>query len=310
MVRWRHFARAILLVDSESIRCYTYYVPRTICAKRSRRLVSLLLLSFALFVYAPSKGQADEFASKFEVESVKPNRTGDANMGAAAQPGGRFIARNVPVQFLIQAAYDLKGFQIAPGSFSWISTDRFDITAKGPEGTPNGFEPLKPMLRSLLASRFKLAVHFETRESPIFELVAAKGGLKLSAPKDTTCVAPDPKNPQPRERRPLCDNIRAAKGLVEAHGIVMPRLAAVLSDVLGRPVVDKTGFIGTFDARLEFAPDETPVDPGSGDRVPATDLQKPSIVTVLQEQLGVKAQASKGPVQVMVIDSVERPTEN
>ena len=198
-------------------------------------------------------------------------------MGAAAQPGGRFIARNVPVQFLIQAAYDVKDFQIASGSFSWIGTDRFDITAKGPEGTPNGFEPLKPMIRSLLASRFKLAVHFETRESPILELVPAKGGLRLSAPKDTTCAAPDPKNPQPLERRPLCDNIRAAKGLVEAHGIVMPRLVAVLSDVFGRPVVDKTGFTGTFDARLEFAPGETPVDPVSGDRVPATDLQKPSV---------------------------------
>jgi uncharacterized protein (TIGR03435 family) len=154
-------------------------------------------------------------------------------MGAAAQPGGRFIAHNVPVQFLIQAAYDIKDFQIASGSFSWINTDRFDITAKGPEGTPNGFEPLKPMLRSRLASRFKLEVHFETRESPILELVAARGGLKVSSPKDVTCVAPDPKNPQPRERRPLCDNIRTAKGLVEAHGIVMPRLSAVLSDVLG-----------------------------------------------------------------------------
>jgi uncharacterized protein (TIGR03435 family) len=261
-------------------------------------------------VYAQNNGQLAGFDSQFEVASVKLNRTGDANMGAAAQPGGRFIARNVPAQFLIQAAYDVKDFQVASGSFSWISTDRFDITAKGPEGTPNGFEPLKPMIRSLLASRFKLAVHSETRESPIFELVAAKGGFRLSAPKDASCVAPDPKSPQPRERRPLCDNIRAAKGLVEAHGIVMPRLAAVLSDVLGHPVVDKTGFIGTFDARLEFAPEEPPFDPVSGDRVPVTDSQKPPILTALQEQLGVKAQVSKGPVQVIVIDSVERPTEN
>lgn len=231
-------------------------------------------------------------------------------MGAAAQPGGRFIARNVPLQFLIQTAYDVKDFQIASGRFSWISTERFDVTAKGPEGTPNGFEPLKPMIRSLLASRFQLAVHSETKESPIFELVAAKGGLRLSPPKDSTCVAPDPKNPQPRERKPLCDNIRSAKGLIEAHGVVMPRLAAALSDVLGRPVVDRTGFIGTFDARLEFAPDETPADPVSGDRVSGDDSLKPPIFTVLQERLGIKAQASKGPVQMIVVDSVQRPTEN
>ena len=166
------------------------------------------------------------------------------------------------------------------------------------------------MIRSLLATRFNLAVHSETRESPIFELVAAKGGLRLSAPKHSTCVAPDPKNPQPRERRPLCDNIRAAKGLVEAHGVVMSRFAAVLSDVLGRPVVDKTGSIGTFDARLEFAPDEQTVDTVSGDRVSVTDSQKAPILTALQEQLGIKAQVSKGPVQVIVLDSVRRPSEN
>ena len=285
-------------------------MPRTIGSRHGRRLTSVLLLFFASVVHSQDKRQSDGFTSQFEVASVKPNRTGDADMGAAAQPGGRFIARNVPVQFLIQAAYDVKDFQIASGRFSWIGTDRFDITAKAPEGTPNGFDPLKPMIRSLLASRFKLAVHSEARESTLFELAPAKGGLTLSAPKDASCVAPDPKNPQPRERRPLCDNIRTAKGLIEAHGIVMSRLAAVLSDLLGRPVIDKTGFIGTFDARLEFAPEETPVDPASGNRVPATDPQKPPLLTALQEQLGIKAQASKGPVQVIVIDSVEHPSEN
>ena len=301
---------AILLVDSQPFRRYNYYVSRTIRSKLSRRLASLLWIPLWCVVVAPSRGQSNGAIPQFEVASVKPNRTGDANMGAAAQPGGRFIARNVPVQFLIQTAYDVKDFQIAAGRFSWISTERFDVTAKGPEGTRNGFEPLKPMIRSLLASRFQLAVHSEMKESPIFELVAAKGGLKLSPSKDSTCAAPDPKNPQPRERKPLCENIRSAKGLIEAHGVVMPRLAAALSDVLGRVVVDRTGFIGTFDARLEFAPDETPSDPVSGDRGSGADSLKAPIFTVLEEQLGVKAQASKGPVPMIVVDSVQRPTEN
>jgi uncharacterized protein (TIGR03435 family) len=219
-------------------------------------------------------------------------------MGAFAQPGGRFGARNVPVKFLIEAAYDVKDFQIASGSFSWIGADRFDIAAKAPEGTPAGFEPLKPMLRSLLETRFKLAIHSETRELPIFDLVRAKGGIKTQSAKDASCVLPDPYNPQPRERTPFCDNIRTRKGVIEAYGITMPRLAGALSDALGRSVLDKTGFTGIFDAHLEFAPDE------------ATDAQQPSIFSVLRQELGIQLDASKGPVQVMVIDSVERPSEN
>lgn len=220
-------------------------------------------------------------------------------MGAFAQPGGRFAAHNVPVKFLIEAAYDVKDFQIAAGSFSWIGEDRFDIAAKAPEGTPDGFEPLKPLLRSLLATRFKLAVHSETREMPVFDLAPAKGGIKTQASKDAACVRPDPKNPQPRERTPFCDNIRTRKGVIEAFGITMPRLAGALSDALGRPVVDKTGYTGIFDLHLEFAPDET---------IPET--QQPSIFSALQQQLGMKLDASKAPVQVIVIDSVERPSEN
>lgn len=237
--------------------------------------------------------------SEFESASIRPNQTGDANMGAFAQPGGRFGARNVPVKFLIEAAYDVKDFQIIAGSFSWIGEDRFDIAAKAPEGTPAGFEPLKPMLRSLLAARFKLALHSETRELPIFELAPAKSGIKTQAPKDAGCGLPDPTNPQPRERTPFCDNIRTRKSVIEAYGITMPRLAGALSDALGRPVVDKTGFTGIFDARLEFAPYET-----------TAEAQQPSIFSALEQELGVRLDASKGPVQVLVLDSVERPTEN
>jgi len=249
-----------------------------------------------------ASGQSQQSASEFEAASIRPNQTGDVNMGAFAQPGGRFRARNVPAKFLIEAAYDVKDFQIAAATFSWIGEDRFDITAKAPEGTPDGFESLKPMLRSLLATRFKLAVHSETRELPVFNLVPAKGGLRTSAPKDATCVAPDPRSSQPRVRTPSCGNIRTRKGVIEAYGITMPRLAGALSDALGRPVVDKTGFTGIFDAHLEFAPDAT--------LGVTTDALQRSIFSALQQELGVKLDASKGPVQMIVIDSVERPSEN
>src|SRR5580658_6915334 len=94
-------------------------------------------------------------ATKFEVASIKPNVSGGENMGAFAQPGGRFGARNVPLRFLIRGAYDIKDFQISGGP-TWIESDRYDITARAPEGTPNGFEALRPMLQTLLADRFKL----------------------------------------------------------------------------------------------------------------------------------------------------------
>jgi uncharacterized protein (TIGR03435 family) len=149
---------------------------------------------------------------------------------------------------------------------------------------------------------------------PVYDLVPTKGGLKLAKPKDTNCTVPDPKNPQPLERTPLCNNLRMGRGLVEAYGVTMPRLLTALSDVLGRELIDKTGFTGIFDARLEFAPDEAIADAivagRTGQSPPPSDLAKPSIFTALQEQLGIKAESSKGPVEVLVIDHADKPTAN
>jgi uncharacterized protein (TIGR03435 family) len=270
-------------------------------------VVRICILAISVVSYGSAQ------STSFEVASVKSNRSGDVNMGAAAQPGGRFIARNVPVRFLIGAAYDIKDFQIVSSNVSCIDTDRYDIVSKAPNGTPNGFEPLKPMLRSLLISRFKLATHNETRDLPAYELLPAKSGLKLLPAKDAACTAPDPKNPRPRELTPFCDNIRTGKSLVEGHGILMPRLVAALSDILGRPVIDKTGSQAIFDLHLEFAPDEVIADgipTLAGQPTHNNDPEKPSILTALQLQYGLRLEKGKGPVQVLVIDHVERPLEN
>ena len=221
-------------------------------------------------------------------------------MGAMVGPGGRLGAQNVTLRFLIGDAYGVKDFQIVADGSSWTNTDRYDVTARAPEGTANGFD-IRPMVQSLLADRFKLVLHRETRELPIYELVAAKGGLRVTAPKDSSCVIPDPKNPRPREDFPFCDNIRKGRGLIDAYGITMPRLLPALSDVLGRVVVDKTGFKGIFDGHLEFTPDELIAD---------ADSKTPSIFTALQEQLGLRAESAKGPVEVLVVDRAERPSVN
>jgi uncharacterized protein (TIGR03435 family) len=267
---------------------------------------------------AQSSAQSSDVRPEFEVASIKPNSSGSTNMGAFAQPGGRFGAQNVPLRYLIQAAYDVKSFQIVFAGSSraglpWIDADRYDLTAKAPQGTANGFEPLRPMLQSLLADRFKLAIHRETRELPVFDLVTAKGGLKLAAAKDGNCGVPDPQNPRPRELAPLCNNIKIGRGVIEASGIAMPRLIAALSDVLGRRVIDKTGFTGVFDCRLEFAVDEAIADVIAGgvtrDSTQPIDAH-PSIFTALTQQPGLKAEPAKGPVQVIVIDHADPPTAN
>jgi uncharacterized protein (TIGR03435 family) len=258
----------------------------------------------------PSRAQSTEAHAEFEVASIKPNNGRSNNMGASAQPGGRFRAQNVPLRFLIGAVYNVKDFQIVADGSSWINTDGYDITAKAPEGTANGFEPIRPMLQSLLANRFKLTLHRETKELPVYDLVAAKGGLKLATPKDGNCTIPDPKNPRPREQFPFCDNIRIGRGLIEAYGVTMPRFLASLSDVLGRVVIDKTGFRGIFDGRLEFTPDDAVAAANIGQPAPSTDSATPSIFTALQEQLGLKVESAKGPVEVLVIDHAERPAAN
>ena len=276
-------------------RSIVYYVARNNFNQRILAFAAIIACAVSVVTGA----QSTERRPEFEAASIKPNASGSDSMGAIAQPGGRFGARNVPLRFLLRATWNVKDFQIVFAGFSWIDTDRYDINAKAPNGTANGFEPLRPMLQSLLADRFNLVVHRETKELPIWNLIAAKGGLKLVAPKDASCVIPDPKNPRPREEMPFCDNIQTGRGLIEAWGVTIPRLLTALSDVLGRMVVDKTGFKGIFDGRLEFTPDETIADPVT-----------PSIFTALPEQLGLKVEPAKGPVDVLIVDRAERPTAN
>lgn len=171
------------------------------------------------------------------------------------------------------------------------------------------------MLQSLLADRFNLTLRRETKELPFYELTAARGGLKIEAAKEGSCVTFDPNNPPPRPDpnrpfRPLnfCGGVNRSvasaaperRDLIEAAGISMPRLIEMVSDEVGRTIVDKTGFTGTFNLRLEFAPESA-----SG-----ANLSGPSISTALQEQLGLQLKSARGPVEVLVIDHAETPTAN
>jgi len=190
-------------------------------------------------------------------------------------------AQNVTVKRCIRSAYDVPEAQILGGP-KWTGEDRFQIEAKAPG--PAGDHELSIMLRSLLAQRFQLALHRESRTLPGYALVVAKSGLKAKASTS--------------EGNSRTNSTRRS---MDAEGCTMAQLAQKLAEVLHLPVADSTAVSGAFDFQLEWAPEETQAP---------TAASGPSLFAALQEQLGLKLQPGKVPAEVIVIDRVEKPTEN
>lgn len=248
----------------------------------------------------------------FEAASIKPN-TGAANGTGAVDvlPGGRLRAQNALVRAIIQNAYEVKPFQIVGGP-AWIDSARYDIEAKAAgETTPS--ETLR-MLQVLLAERFQLRVHHETREAPVYTLNPAKSGLKAADPNGGDCAA------GARQAGGLpCGRVMARIQLpnarLEGAQVQMADLTRVLANLLWRPVIDRTGYTEKFNLKLEFAADSAigllagPYRPDAAPPV-AADPGGVSIFTAMQEQLGLKLEAGKGPVDVLVIDRIEPPSAN
>jgi bla regulator protein blaR1 len=255
----------------------------------------------------------------FEVASIKRNVSGLGG-GFNPLPGGRLTIENVPLRLLIQNAYDVFPFQVSAGP-GWIDSDKWDVDAKA-DGNPSIPEMIGPMLVALLEDRFRLKVHRETKQLPVYILAVAKGGVKLSETKAKCWEEHDangrPSPPPAPGEPPLPPCGRVIGGLSPSGGHLEGRSASLgsliftLSHLLGRTIIDKTGFTGTFDMHLEFARDQalpgTPGGPAPGEFAP--DVSKPSIFTALQEQLGLKLKSGKGPVEILVIDHVEKPSEN
>jgi uncharacterized protein (TIGR03435 family) len=275
---------------------------------------------------------------QFEVASIKPNKSGDMRVMLGVQPGGRFTATNVPLRLLIRNAYQLQDFQITGGP-SWIAEERFDIVAKAESGDQMG-DPFRAeqsgqpsrgqlMIRALLADRFKLVVHDEEREMPIYGLVLARSDGKLGPqlkPSEVDCAAimaagrgrgrgqmPPPGPPQAGGPPPQC-GIRIGPGNMAVGGSPLAQVANSLSMFAGRIVIDKTGLTGNYDFTLTWTPDQManrpPGAPPGPDGVAPVDPNGPSLFTAVQEQLGLKLDSQRGPVKMLVIDRVERPTEN
>jgi len=273
---------------------------------------SMLAAVLTAFTAAQSTSPAKPPA--FEVASVKPNTSGDGRVLMTPQPGGRLNLVNVPLRLMIRYAYRVQDFQVVGGP-DWISTARFDVVAKAEGGNPSQ-EELQLMLRSLLADRFKLVVRPDTREMPTYSLVPARADGKTGAQlrkSDANCgPATAPSAPPAPGQLPSCGSMLGF-GNLKARGSTMAALASTLSTFAGRIVVDRTGLAGGYDVDLNWTPDQIPRPVGDQPvqvNGVTVDPNGPSLFTALQEQLGLKLESTKGPVDVLVVERAEKPAED
>jgi uncharacterized protein (TIGR03435 family) len=256
---------------------------------------------------------------KFEVASVRENTSGSNQVSIGVEPGGRFGAFNIPLITLLRSAYRLQDSQLV-GAPDWTETSRYDISARA-EGDLPPSSPIGPpstrmlMLQSLLEDRFKLKVHREVREQPIYALVKARSNAKFGPQltrSDVDCQVKATTPEKPSEW-PRCGT---SMGFGEIKGRARPMtlLASMLAQVVHRPVVDRTGLAGGYDFDLRWTPDQlparapgTPVDQPFRMNGVEIDPTGPSIFTAVQEQLGLKLESTRGPVEVLVVDHIERP---
>jgi uncharacterized protein (TIGR03435 family) len=242
-------------------------------------------------------GAAFSAEPSFDVASIKSSAPGTRD-GIAIQAGGRFVA-NASLKLLIGLAWHLH-FPIAGGD-SWVGSDLWSIEAKA-EGAsdistwtpPNLPEAIAVRLRSLLQERFLLKTHEEMRNTQIYRLSVSPGGSRMEAVDPASSTA---------------TSFRAGPGAIIGSKATMEQFVTILSRYMDRPVIDKTGLTGLYNAKLQFAPESAPKQL-SGSTTAASASDDPSIFTAIQEQLGLKLEAAQEPVEILVIDHAERASAN
>ena len=264
---------------------------------------SFFVLPLLVSAVAAQVIKSDGPKPQFEVATVKPNKSGESGSSLGPRPGGRLNGTNQTARNLIRNAFNLQPYQMIGGP-DWMDSDRFDIVAKAADtdldekGMLPGSQQYMLRLQSLLEDRFKMVTHWETRELPVYALVVATEGrlgpaLKLhTGDCDRARIGGTP----PTSKCGTRTNITATGGQVSGVGISMLTFARNLAGATGRNVIDKTGLAGGYDFELTFIPDQT------------ADTTGPSLFTAIQEQLGLKLDAQRAPVDVLVIDKLERPT--
>jgi uncharacterized protein (TIGR03435 family) len=244
---------------------------------------------------APPKSMAADAPTAFEIATVKPSDPAQQGIGLTMR-GREVITINTPLSFLIEFAYGVNSRQVIGGP-SWMASDKFDIVGRPQaEGVPNDRQ-IRAMIRALIEDRFKLTIHRDKRELPAYALVVGSGS-KMTANTNNPNGLPG----------------LGFRGLGQM-GVVNATMGdfvnAMQSNVLDRPVLDRTGLQGRFDFTLNWTPDESQFR-GMGVQVPppAADAKLPGLFTAIQEQLGLKLDSVNAPVEVIVIDRVEKPSDN
>lgn len=270
------------------------------------------LLAVTVLAQMVVPAMAQEGLPSFEVVSVKVNRSGSDRQSMQLLPGGRAVVTNSLLRPLIETAYAILPQQLVGGP-EWLDSERFDIVAQASENLPGSVPGGPPgraqlMLQRLLVERFSLSVHTESRELPIYELVVARAdgrlGPRIRRAK-IDCVplmAAYGRGEAPMPPRSEC-GMSGRPGTVSARGARIAMFVSALAGRTDRLVVDRTGLTGGFDFDLDFS-----VEAGPGPASAGQDSV--SLFTALEEQLGLKLRPVRMPVDVLVIDRVERPTEN
>lgn len=282
--------------------------------EKARRRFRCRLLLFAALCATIAGGSASAQESvsvpgaaakvlAYDVVSIKPNKSGSGSTHIGSHDDS-FSAENISVKQMLVRAYDVKQYLIS-GVTGWANTERFDIKAKVIDMDAEALKKLTSeqhdvMLQRLLAERFQLKVHLQTEVLPIYEMVVAKGGPKITA---VAPPGPDPDADKNKEFKGMGrGSLSVNNTVLTAHDVPLASLANTLSVRLSRTVVDKTGLTGNFDLSLVWSPDDAATS--------ASDSMAPSLFTALQEQLGLRLQPAKGPVQTLIVDHVEMPAEN
>jgi uncharacterized protein (TIGR03435 family) len=260
----------------------------------------------------PPAATVDAKPLAFDVVSIKPNKTGTTMIGEGVMGAftvnkftrDGFSSANTTLKPLIAIAYGIREDFISGGP-GWISSTRYDIEAKDTDlDVPNSPKPTRSqrtqMLQSLLADRFKLVVHPETKDDLIYELVLAKGGPRLQEFKPTDASANALKS---SGGVPNLDLIMTKPGEYTGRAVSIPSLVDLLSAILKRTIVDKTGLTGKYAMTIQYTPD-------TGEAADSTDANGLSIFNALQDQLGLKLVSAKGPVKTLIIDHIEQPPAN
>ena len=260
------------------------------CMKTVRRIATATLLGLM-----PYGAVCQSPAPAFEVASVKQNRSGSgsSSSGFTRHPGGGYVgfaATNSSLQKCIKWAYGVEAYQISGPA--WLDEDRYDVVAKASSSVSG--KQIALMLRALLEERFNLKLHIETKQLAVYALVVGRNGPKL------------------REVKAGPGHITEGRGLLSGQKTTMSQLAETLSRVMDRPVLNKTELRVSFDFTLKWTADDSqPVPrPGEG-QLPNSGTSRPSIFTAMQQQLGLKLEARKSGVDVLVVDQAQKvPTEN